>query len=128
MTTEAYVDETGTLEKPDPLRDVYQEFPRAMREIARVTAYGALKHAPRGWQTFEPEYGMNYHRSKIGRHLLDLELDGPVNNTDGDLLHMAQVVWNALAYLENYLKSESGKDRSMVIEATVEELRARGRF
>lgn len=125
MTTEVYVDETGTTEKPDPLRDVYQEFPRAMREIARVTAYGATKHAPRGWQTFEPEYGMNYHRSKIGRHLLDLELDGPVNESDGQLLHAAQVAWNALAYLENYLKSEGGRDRSM---DTVEELRARGRF
>lgn len=112
MTTKPYVDETGTLDKPDPLRDVYQEFPLAMTEIARVTAYGATKHAPRGWRTFEPEYGMNYHRSKIGRHLLALETNGPINRSDGDLLHAAQVAWNALAYLDHYLRSEGRKDRS----------------
>ena len=123
MTTEAYVDATGTDAKPDPLRDVYQEFPLAMMEIARVTAYGAKKHAPRGWRTFEHEYGMNYHRSKIGRHLLHLETDGPINEGDGELLHAAQVAWNALAYLDHYLRSEGGMDRSMI---TVGELRARG--
>ena len=128
MTAEKYVDKTGTLEKPDPLRDVYQEFPLAMMEIARVTTYGATKHAVRGWQTFEPEYGMNYHRSKIGRHLLCLETEGPVNAVDGGLLHAAQVAWNILAYLENYLKSEGGKDRSMATPDVVAELRARGRL
>ncbi len=107
-----YVDKTGTASKPDPLRDVYLEFPRAMLAVAEVTAYGAGKYAPRDWQTFEPEYGMNYHRSKVGRHLLKEELEGPVNHEDGDLLHAAQAVWNMLAYLENYLKlkeiSEAG--------------------
>ncbi len=99
-----YVDKTGTDEKPDPMRDVYLEFPRAMMAIAGVTAFGARKHAPRGWQTFDPEYGMNYHRSKVGRHLLKEETEGPVNHEDGDLLHPAQTVWNMLAYLEHFLK------------------------
>ncbi len=112
-TKKLYVDKTGTAEKPDPMRDVYQEFPLAMREIARVTAYGAIKHAPRGWQTFDPEFGLNYHRSKFGRHLLDLELEGPVNEKDGNLLHAAQAAWNMLAYLEHYLSSDGGKDRGL---------------
>ena len=127
--SEVYVDKTGTAEKPDPMRDVYQEFPRAMMEIARVTAYGATKHAVRGWQTFTPEYGINYHRSKIGRHLLNLELEGPINEADGGLLHAAQVAWNALAYLEHYLRSvvpagalalkpDGGVDRSVVGKIT----------
>ncbi len=105
----AYVDKTGTAEKPDPMRDVYLEFPLAMMAIADVTAYGALKHAPRGWQTFTPEYGLNYHRSKVGRHMLKEELEGPVNHEDGDLLHPAQTVWNMLAYLEHFLRLREEK-------------------
>ena len=98
--SEKYVDKTGTDQKPNPMRDVYLEFPRAMLAVASVTAFGAEKHAPRGWQTFEPGYGMDYCMSKIGRHLLKLETEGPVNHEDGNLLHAAQVAWNALAYLE----------------------------
>lgn len=118
MMAEKYVGETGVLEKLDPLRDVYQEFPLAMMEVARVTVYGAATHAPRDWQAFEPVYGMNYHRAKLGRHLLALETEGPINSSDDGLLHAAQVAWNALAYLENYLKSEGGKDRSFDPEKT----------
>ena len=101
---EVYEDKTGTAEKPDPMRDVYLEFPLAMTAIAEVTAYGRTKHAPRGWQTFDTEYGMNYHRSKVGRHMLKEELEGPVNHKDGDLLHPAQTAWNILAYLEHFLR------------------------
>lgn len=107
---EVYVDKTGTAEKPNPMRDVYCEFPRAMREIAKVTAFGAQKHAPRGWQTFEPEYGIDYHQSKVGRHTLDRELDGEINRHDGDLMHQAQICWNDLAMLENILKLREKND------------------
>ena len=110
VVSEAYVDKTGTTEKPNPMRDVYLEFPRAMRAISVVTAYGAEKHAPRGWQTFDPQYGIDYHMSKIGRHLLARELDGEVNRSDGDLLHAAQICWNALALLENIIKLSEEQD------------------
>ncbi len=99
-----YVDKTGTDQKPNPMTDVYLEFPLAMMELARVTAYGAGKHAPRGWQTFDPEYGIRYHASKMGRHLLDGETKGFENEADGGLLHPAQATWNALAWLENILR------------------------
>lgn len=102
--SEVYVDKTGTDRKPNPMRDVYLEFPRAMLAIAVVTAYGAEKHAPRGWQTFDPEYGLNYHIGKLGRHLLDRELHGEINHSDGSVLHAAQAAWNALALLENVVK------------------------
>jgi hypothetical protein len=111
-----YVDKTGTDQKPDPMRDVYLEFPRAMMEIAKVTAYGATKHPPRGWQTFEPRYGTVYHRSKVGRHLLKEETEGLVNHEDGGLLHPAQTVWNMLAYLENILKLQEPNKPAMAIE------------
>lgn len=103
-TSAAYVDKTGTDEKPDPMNMALLEFPRAMREVAKITAFGAKKHAPRGWQTFKPAYGIRYHLSKIGRHLLDRELTGEVNHADGGNLHMAAVAWNALATLENICK------------------------
>ena len=111
FTEAKYVDKTGTDQKPNPMRDVFLEFPHAMLAVAEVTAFGAKKHAPRGWRTFEHKYGMDYSLSKIGRHLLKLETEGPVNAEDGGLLHMAQVAWNALAYLDHYLrqlKEEAG--------------------
>lgn len=100
----SYVDKTGTDEKPNPLIDVFEEFPRAMLEVAKITAFGAKKHAPRGWQTFTPKYGIRYHLGKVGRHILKRELEGEINHEDGGNLHMAAVAWNALAALENVLK------------------------
>ena len=100
-----YIDETGSDEKPNPMTDVFQEFPLAMLEIAKVTAYGAGKHAVRGWQTFSPDYAIRYHTGKMGRHLLAEETEGAVNEEDGGLLHAAQVAWNALARLEHILRA-----------------------
>jgi hypothetical protein len=105
--TEKYVDKTGTMEKLDPMNDVFLEFPRAMKEVARVTRFGAQKHSPRGWRTFKHLYAFKYHLSKVGRHLLGLEVEGSLNLEDVEegcpprIRHMAQVAWNALAYLEH---------------------------
>lgn len=99
-----YVDKTGTDQKLNPLRDVYQEFPLAMYAVAALTAFGAGKHPVRGWRTFDHVYALGYHLGKIGRHLLDLETEGEVNEADGDMLHMAQVAWNALGYLDHLLR------------------------
>jgi hypothetical protein len=107
---EAYVDTTGTAEKPNPLRDVYEEFPLSMIAISKVTAFGAKKHAPRGWKTFEHDYAIDYHGSKLGRHLLDRELHGEINPADGDNLHSAAVAWNALARLEHILMKMEKND------------------
>lgn len=105
---ERYVDRTGTDDKPNPMTDVFLEFPLAMRAIARVTQVGAVKHSSRGWQTFDPVYGKRYHESKMGRHLLAFETSGFDNPEDG-LNHPAQVAWNTLAWLENVLKIEGNE-------------------
>ena len=106
---EVYVDRTGADKKPNPMRDVFQEFPLAMLEVSKVTAFGAGKHAPRGWQTFDPDYGFAYCTSKLGRHLLGEELDGPVNHADGELLHAGQVAWNALGRLEFLIRKRKAE-------------------
>ncbi|MEE8598281.1 MAG: dATP/dGTP diphosphohydrolase domain-containing protein [Dehalococcoidales bacterium] len=103
MAASSYIDKTGTDDKPNALVDVYQEFPLAMEEIARITKWGTGKHAVRGWQTFEHKYAIRYHTGKMGRHLLAEETEGCVNETDGGLLHSGQVAWNALARLEHIL-------------------------
>lgn len=99
-----YVDKTGTMDKPDPMNYVFLEFPRAMPEVALVGQFGSKKHARRGWATFEPKFGIDYHLSKVGRHYLGREIEGEVNHADNDLLHAAQAAWNALAVLENVCK------------------------
>lgn len=117
--TEAYVDKTGTDQKPNPMRDVFLEFPRTMMALATVTAFGAKKHAPRGWQTFDPKYGLEYHMGKAGRHTLALETEGLINHTDGGLRHRVQAAWNYLAACENELKlaeaEAEGKTAAMLV-------------
>ena len=92
--------------KPNPMTDVFQEFPMAMLEIAKVTAYAATRHIVRDWQDFPPDYGIRHYTGKMGRHLLAEETEGAVNAEDGGLLHAAQVAWNALARLEHILRKE----------------------
>jgi len=103
-----YVDRTGTDQKPDPMNNVFLEFPFAMEAVAAVTAFGARKHAPRGWRSFKPAYAIKYHHSKIGRHLIARETEGDINETDGGCDHMAAVAWNALACLEHIIRRRRG--------------------
>lgn len=104
MENKPYIDKTGTADKINPLRDVFLEMPYAMLAVASITSFGAKKHAPRGWQTLERQYALDYHSSKIGRHQIKGELQGQVNPEDGDNLHMAAVAWNALCWLNHYIQ------------------------
>lgn len=87
------------------MQGVLAYFPRALKEVARVSAYGASKHAAdlseKGF--LRPEYTPEMYLDAIGRHILDREIEGEINHKDGDLLHRAQLAWNALASLEKYL-------------------------
>ena len=111
-----YVDKTGTMEKPDPMNYVFLEFPLSMPEIAKVGMFGSKKHVRRGWATFEPNYGIIYHLSKVGRHLLGRETEGEINHADDDLLHAAQAAWNMLAALENILKLRAAAQAKVSIQ------------
>lgn len=87
-------------DKLNPLRDVFLEFPNAMLVLASTTKAGLAKHGRKNWLSTKREDPFSYHLGKIGRHLLALELEGQWNKLD-DQWHMAQVAWNAMAYLEH---------------------------
>jgi hypothetical protein len=82
------------------------KFPRALAEIAKVSAYGAKKHQvslmSNNYLTV-PDASTVY-ADAVGRHILAQALEGPVNHADGGMLHKAQLAWNALADLEVWLK------------------------
>ena len=87
------------------VRSAWLRFPRALAEVAKVSEFGCSK--------YEVALGdLDYLKSPsiiddctdaLGRHLLGETIEGPINTADGDVLHAAQVAWNALARLEAML-------------------------
>lgn len=99
--------------KPPVMRGVFMRFPRAMREIARVSAVGTRKYnLPISDMTFTAvEDGEGRYMDALGRHILEEILDGPDNEENGEtVLHAAQRAWDDLAALEIALIArEKGK-------------------
>ncbi len=103
----------GVKDKIPVMRGSFLRFPRAMREVARVSHLGCIKYdAPEGSMDYlETEDGYGVFTDALGRHLLDEATGGKVNvETGGHLppegmvvLHQAQAAWNTLARLERYL-------------------------
>lgn len=87
--------------KPPIMQGVIQYFPRALREVSRVSLFGATKYAWRGWEQV-PD-GINRYSDALGRHLLAEAIDGPIDE-ETQLLHAAQIAWNSLARLELMLR------------------------
>lgn len=74
-------------------------FPRALNEVALVSDYGAQKYSRGGWRTVPDAY-VRYGNS-LGRHYFASATgDYDTGPAGSDLLHDAQVAWNALARLE----------------------------
>jgi hypothetical protein len=86
--------------KATPVAGVLHYFPRAIIEVAAVSAYGARKYMWNGWESV-PDGAQRYTEA-LGRHLIAERL-GAVD-ADSGLLHAAQVAWNALARLELLLR------------------------
>lgn len=90
-------------EKSPVTRGVLQYFPRALEEVAKVSAAGAKKYAWNGWKTV-PD-GITRYSDALGRHLLAEAQSAYDDGPDGTgCLHAAQVAWNALARLELILR------------------------
>ena len=88
--------------KPSLWRGVFEYFPRAVEAVGQISTFGASKYAWKGWESVPDGY--NRYSDALGRHLLREGIDGPYDVTDSNLLHAAQVAWNALARLELELK------------------------
>lgn len=80
---------------------VIDYFPRAIAQVAAVSAFGASKYAWKGWETV-PD-GVNRYSNAGMRHLIDEAIEGPIT-IDSGLLHKAHAAWNALAALELTLR------------------------
>ena len=89
-------------DKP-PVGMMFEYFPRALLEVARVAGFGAKKYTRGGWISV-PD-GEHRYDDALGRHLLKRHIEGP-NDLESDLLHLAHAAWNALAVLELALRKE----------------------
>jgi hypothetical protein len=91
--------------KPAVALGCVARFPRAMIEIAKVSAFGSKKHnVPMGSMSYLNTTGAaNAFREAELRHVVAEIIEGPINHDDDDLLHKAQKAWNALADLEVFL-------------------------
>lgn len=89
-------------QKPRVWQGVLARFPRAIKEIARVSEFGTKKHevplTDMSYLDIEDAY--NTFSDATIRHFLDEAIEGEVNWGDGGVLHAAQAAWDALARLE----------------------------
>lgn len=94
--------------KPPLFEGLLLYFPRALQEVAKVSAYGKNKHGfeyrDRGF--LRPEYTEDMYSNASIRHVVDHVLEGPINEEDGGQRHRAQAVWDLLAALEKELMRE----------------------
>jgi len=75
-------------------------FGKALLAVAQVGTFGAEKYTRGGWQKVAG--GITRYTAALLRHLFK-EQDEDYDS-DSDLLHAAQVAWNALARLELILR------------------------
>lgn len=85
-------------------------FPRAVTEVARLSAYGANKYSWKGWETVPN--GVNRYADALGRHATKEAIEGQYDleirndpTYPAEVLHATQVAWNALARLELILRA-----------------------
>lgn len=83
-------------------------FPRAIREVARTSAYGNANrpHQALDEKLFSLPGGYTKFTDSLVRHLLDEQIEGEINHSDGELYHASQVAWNALVRLEILMREK----------------------
>lgn len=111
MTKEEYTNDaqdkiaTGAVKydggKAPIFRGFLSYFPRAAREVAGVSLFGATKYAWDGWR--DVPNGLERYSDALVRHLV-AQGEGEVLDPDSGLLHAAHCAWNALAVLELLIK------------------------
>jgi hypothetical protein len=81
-------------------------FGKALLAVAEVGTFGARKYTRGGWQKVGD--GITRYTAALLRHLFK-EQDEDYDS-DSELLHAAQVAWNALARLELILRERENGD------------------
>jgi hypothetical protein len=102
--------------KPPITTGLLWRFPRAVKEVAKVSAVGAEKYEVTlpDDNCLRVENGFNRYADAIARHLVDRAIDGPMNNEKGgalppegrDVRHLAQLIWDGFTCLEIELIEE----------------------
>jgi len=77
-------------------------FGKALEAVAAVGTFGARKYTRGGWQSVVG--GIERYTAALLRHLFKEHYED--NDPDSQLLHAAQVAWNALARLELLLREQ----------------------
>lgn len=87
--------------KSPVFRGAIDYFPRALEQVAAVSAFGATKYAWKGWEGVAE--GFERYSDAMVRHLTATG-KGETEDRDSGLLHEAHAAWNALARLELKLR------------------------
>lgn len=89
--------------KPPVFRGTLDYFPRALEQVALVSAFGASKYAWKGWENVSE--GFERYSDAMVRHITK-RAQGELADSDSGLLHEAHTAWNALARLELLLRGQ----------------------
>lgn len=90
-------------------RGFVQYFPRAIKAVAGVSAYGAEKYKTYGG-FHSIEDGLARYSDAHVRHMVNAEIDGELDPESG-LLHAAHEAWNAMAKLEIMLREKEAANK-----------------
>lgn len=96
------------------------EFDGALDELARVCEHGAAKYARGNWKKGGPNASLESLTDSALRHAKK-RMNGEVFDTDpkmhGQVRHLAQVAWNALAALYHELEAERSAEEWAAVES-----------
>jgi hypothetical protein len=88
--------------KSPVMRGCFQYFPRALKAIADISAFGYEKYKEwDGWRRVAD--GLGRYSDAVGRHLLAETSEG-LYDPESNLLHAAHAAWGACARLEKMLE------------------------
>lgn len=97
---DAYMHKPGAKDDENKLRAglVLGGFSRSLGEVCRVGTYGAKKYSDGGWMHV-PD-GKKRYMDAAMRHWLEHMAGATFNMKDGNVRHLAQVIWNLCCVLE----------------------------
>jgi hypothetical protein len=94
----------GDLGKSPVTQGCLHYFPRALSDVARLSAIGASKYSWRGWESVPN--GLDRYSNALGRHELAIQGDYSTKDKETGVLEATAVAWNALARLELILRGQ----------------------